>query len=100
MTSIRAIYQDKEKLAPPRNVILRKQKPTMKLDLKTKLDLEEYKRRHKLKDLNQAVNHLILTNSKLGVRAIGDLEEYRRIHRLSDLDQAVNMLLRRNGHKP
>jgi len=62
MTSIKGVYSDKGKLdaayigIPPHK--RKRSKPTMKIDFKVKLDLEEYKRIHRLRSLGQAVAHM------------------------------------------
>lgn len=61
MTSMKGVYSDTKKLASDGLSIPHKRKrskPTMKIDFKAKLDLEEYKRIHRLRSLGQAVAHM------------------------------------------
>ena len=62
-STMRVVYsdigkQDADGLSIPRKSKSKRSKPTMKIDLKAKLDLEEYKQKHRLKSLGQAVAHM------------------------------------------
>lgn len=59
-STMRAVYSDSEKRDTPIKGIplKRRSKPTMKIDMKAKLDLEDYMHRHHLRTLGQAVAHM------------------------------------------